>query len=367
VCLTLTYSDETQEGRDGAAMFAYADVRAFLARLRRAAAYEAEKGKWNFTPYVRFLCAGEQGDRNGRCHWHLILYTNFDLSRLGKFTLSGKLVAHRADMLTVGKRKRRLNWSLWEQGFMTLQEPDEAGMAYVLSYCMKDQFTSDKAQGTMREASAENFATGLFRMSKRPAIGEDWLMRKLESLLEKGSVLPSVQLKIPDMSGYWHPSGSFMEKLLWGLVALNKRIVWATGANAPQWPSLLASCAEIPSYMEILNGSFEEQNEEYSSDLLERRARFHAGEQRTRETRRKCGSSVPCPSCLNSASAGDLRREGFGRYERENGEWGYFSLEGYPHIDARRRQDLGRENPLCQLRGSKENRRAFPSSGGAAP
>ena len=138
-CVTLTYSDETQHGRDGAAMFAYADIRLFLAFLRRSAAYEAKKCHWNVKPLVRFLCAGEQGDRNGRCHWHLILFTNFDLSRIGKFTLNGKQISDRRDMLTIGKRKRRLNWTLWKHGFMTLQEPDQAGMAYVLSYCLKDQ------------------------------------------------------------------------------------------------------------------------------------------------------------------------------------------------------------------------------------
>lgn len=360
-CVTLTYSDATQEGRDGARMFAYADVRLFLGRLREAARYEAKRAGWNQAPYVRFLCAGEQGDRNGRCHWHLILYTNFDLSLLGKFRLSGKLVSHRRDMLTVGKRKRRLNWTLWPAGFMTLQEPDEAGMAYVLSYCLKDQFTAEKAKDTMREASSENFATGLFRMSKRPAIGEQWLYEKLETLLASGSVLPSVQLKIPEMSGYWHPTGPFMVRLLWGLVAVNNRILWTTGAPAPQWSSLLASCADIPPYMEILTGVPEKIEDDTAGDL-ERRARFDQGERKTRETRRKCGSGVPCFVCLNSASSSELRAHGFGRAEGQNGLWRYFSLEGFPHID-KRRKDGGREHPLCQSSGSKENRRAFPRSG----
>jgi hypothetical protein len=270
-------------------------------------------------------------------------------------------------MLTVGKRKRRLNWSLWPYGFVTLQEPDQGGMAYVLSYCLKDQFTEEKSKGTMREAQAENFATGLFRMSKRPAIGENFLMRKMEALEASGAVLPALNIKVPDFGGYWQPSGTFRKKLLWCLVALNKRILWATGADAPQWPALLASCADNPPDLEILNGTVQEKTEEHSAASLERSARFNAGEQRTRETRRKCGSSVPCVACLNNASEAELHLEGFGRYEEADGYARYFSLPGWPDLDARRRQDLGRENPLCQLRGSKENRRAFPASGGAAP
>lgn len=260
-CIALTYSDETPEGRDGARMFCYADVRLFMARLRRAAAYEAKKQRWNIVPKIRFLCAGEQGDRYGRCHWHLIIYSNFDLAKIGKFRLRGHLVTHRHDMVTVGKRKRRLNWSLWPYGFMTLQEPDEGGMAYVLSYCLKDQFTHERSEGTMREAKSENFATGLFRMSKRPAIGEDWLYSKLEALDASGSVLPSLQLKIPDMSGYWHPNGTFREKLLWGLVALNRRAVWATGANAPQWAVLVASLRDNQKDLEVLLGKKSEKAE----------------------------------------------------------------------------------------------------------
>lgn len=263
VCLTLTYADHSQLARDGAVMFCYADVQAFLRTLRAVAVEEAEKHNWNVVPRIRFLCAGEQGSRFGRCHWHLIIYSNFDLTRLGKFRLRGKLVSHRRDMITEGKRKRRLNWTLWRHGFMTIQEPDEAGMNYVLSYCLKDQFTHEKSAGTLREAKAENFATGLFRMSKRPAIGHNWLMREMDHLDKIGAVLPNLRLYVPDFRGYWEPSGSFRKLLLWSLVALNRRIFWATGADAPQWSSLVASCRDNESDMEIILGQrWKEEREE---------------------------------------------------------------------------------------------------------
>ena len=249
LCITLTYSDETQESRDGARMFRYADIRAFLARLRSAARRQAGR-----VSTIRFICAGEQGDRLGRCHWHIILYSEVDLTTLGEFRLRGNYCAGRKDIITSGKQVRRLNWTLWRFGFVAVQEPDQSAMNYVLSYCLKDQFTEEKTHGTMREAKAENFATGLFRMSKRPAIGENFLMRKMESLLEKNAVLPSLNIKVPGFHGYWQPSGTFRKKLLWCLVALNKRILWATGANAPQWPSLLASCSQNETETGVLNG-----------------------------------------------------------------------------------------------------------------
>lgn len=303
-CVTLTYSDDTQASRDAAAMFCYADVADFLKRLRSAARYEAKKGKWNFAPVVRFLCAGEQGSRNGRCHWHLILYTNFDLARLGQFRLRGKLVSHRRDMITVGKRKRRLNWSLWDKGFMTLQEPDQSAMNYVLSYCLKDQFTEEKSRDTMRHAQAENFATGLFRMSKRPAIGENFLMRKMESLLEKGACLPALKISIPDFKGYWQPSGSFRKKLLWCLVALNKRILWTTGAPAPQWSSLIASCSENQSDLEVLLGPQEEKPDyaEIARKLGRRLESYALGAEARAFEARPCS----CRNCLDGLDDNQL-------------------------------------------------------------
>ena len=118
LCVALTYDDSTQENRDAAAMFAYSDIRFFLDRVRKAARAVDPDAR------IRFLCAGEQGDRYNRCHWHLILYSDVDLTALGTVQRlkGGKrvTVTDRSEMLTVGKHKVRLNWSLWPKGFATL-------------------------------------------------------------------------------------------------------------------------------------------------------------------------------------------------------------------------------------------------------
>lgn len=363
VCLALTYSEDTEVSRQGARMFCYADVRDFMKRLRRSADYAAEKGKWNEKPYVRFLCAGEQGDRKGRCHWHLIIYSNFDVSRLGEFRLRGRLVTERRDMITIGKRKRRLNWRLWPHGYITLQEPDQGGMNYVLSYCLKDQFTHERSEGTMREAKSENFATGLFRMSKRPAIGEDWLMQKLEGLLAKGAVLPSLDMKIPDFHGYWHPNGLFREKLLWGLVALNQRIVWSTGANAPQWNTLLLSCADNEKDLEILNGKKVEEDPRTEDYDFEFRSRENADYRRRRERAARCGSVLPCDTCLGTIDDEALTKLGVERYESE-GVWHYRAKDGFGSVSERQETRLGSVNPYCLEKDWKVSRLVFPASPG---
>lgn len=367
LCIALSYDDTTQENRDASAMFAYADVRGFLKRLRSAARYADPAAE------IRFLCAGEQGDRFGRCHWHLILFSSVDLTALGcvQRLKGGKRVVEtdRAEMFTVGKRKRRLNWSLWPNGFVTFQEPDQGGMHYVLSYCLKDQFTAEKSQGTMREATSENFATGLFRMSKRPAIGEAWLMQKMAMLDENHSCLPSLNLKVPDFHGFYQPSGSFRKKLLWSLVALNQRALWLTGAPAPQWAALLASCNENLSDMEILLGPETEdpENVETIDNELQRVQREHSGRVKRSEFARTCGASLPCQNCLERLPDETLARLGVERvFDIQQGEtvgvYQYRPAQGFASISARQRKFAARSNPYCQKRGSALSRHTFANS-----
>lgn len=365
LCLALTYSDETQHNRDASQMFCYDDVRAFMARLRAASRRYAKKHRLNVTPTLRFLCAGEQGDRNGRCHWHLILYSNVPLWKLGEARLRGKLLSNLEAMLSVGKRKRRLNWSLWDHGYCTFQEPDEGGMAYVLSYCLKDQFTGEKSKGTMREAKSENFATGHFGMSKRPAIGEQWLFEKMDRLLSAGAVMPKLEFRVPGMSGYWVPNGSFRKKALWALVALNKRIVWTTGANAPQWSSLIASLEGSESDLEVLLGKPEEEELSVEAEIA-RRSREAAQRKADAQFVERCGRELPCKGCLYPYTDDQIKAK-FG-IERVYDEWGeveeYRAAPGFQDPYERWRRPGGGLHTYCERRGSKEARRVFPATGG---
>jgi hypothetical protein len=388
-CLVLgmTYNDDTQDNRDAAAMFNYSDFRSFLHRLRAAVRYATEKafvekreklakenpealeGYPKNPPFsvVRFLCAGEQGDRNGRCHWHAIIYSSVDLCSLGTVQRlkNGQrvTVTDRADMLTSGNKKLRLNWSLWTHGYVTFQEPDQGGMNYVLSYCLKDQFTEQKSHETKRQAKVENFATGLFRMSKRPAIGEPWLWQKFQALEEKGAVLPSLNFKIEGFHGYYQPSGSFRDKVLWSLVALNQRIVWATGANAPQWPSLLSSLEDAPPNLEVLNGPSPEQiaNSESFEHQLERTQREHAGNYARHQFARSCGNALPCEGCLGALPDHILQTLGVERHEEERAIF-YRSLKGFASVESRQHEFTGHSNQYCQKRGAVISRLAFPAS-----
>lgn len=378
--LTLTYSDETQEGRDGAAMFAYADVSDFVKRLNQAIRRQAKKRREPFEP-VRFLCAGEQGDRRGRCHWHIVLFSRVDITQYGEILGFPRdqvgprrkvRLTDRRDMISEaseGQNARRLNWSLWPLGFVVMQEADEGGMSYVLSYCLKDQFTHEKSKDTMREAKAENFATGLFRMSKRPAIGERWLDAKMARLAALGAVLPSLALQVPGASGYYVPSGTFREKTLWHLHALNQHVRNLTGRDAPQWSALLSSVTENDSDLEVL---LEQEDETQSPDFeslefaLEKRSRDQGQRFALGEFRRKCGRYHPCDDCLHELSDREIDGLGLIREEDAEGAWQYYDrLSGF---FARSNPEgwVYRLNPGCRQRETPQARLAFPGSAPSA-
>lgn len=356
--IALTYGSATEADRDAARMFAYVDVMAWLKRLRAA------MRRLDRSAVLRFLCAGEQGDRNGRCHWHVVVFSSLDVRRCGSFSLPSGPVKDHGQMLTVGKHRRRLRWSLWPHGLVTLQEPDQGAMNYVLSYVLKDQFTIQKSAGTMREAKAENFATGLFRMSKRPAIGERWLMDKLVSLDERHQVLPSLNLTIPEFHGYFRPSGEYLKKLLWGLTAINRRAVWLTGKPAPQWSTLLASCENDPSSLEILNGEAQEEIENRVSieNSIDFRQREKAREVIRAEHRRTCGCYLPCEPCLARLDNWTLKKIGVLREYDDVGACWYVAVPGEVSVEDRQRIEAGSVNPYCCKRGSQISRETFPDS-----
>lgn len=337
LCLALTYNDDTQENRDGAAMFAYADVRAFLNRVRSACRDEAKRQRANSMPQIKFLVAGEQGSRHGRCHWHLIIYSDMDLRRLGEVRGKFGPITNPEKMMTQGKRKLRLHWSLWAtdnhpKGFVTFQYPDQGGMNYVLSYCLKDQFTEEKSAGTARYSKSENFATGLFRMSKRPAIGESWIIQKMERLLALNSVLPSLQITIPGFRGFWFPTGTARKRLLWHIKAVANLITWRTGQVPPQWAGLLSQLQDNPSDMEILLGKETEENPETRIRYKEIDRQFRL---RDAIEAFKREYIVICQTCIRYPSK-DWVWRGFGRLTFHQGAagdyYGYQSNTGAENL-----------------------------------
>jgi hypothetical protein len=251
--LCLTYSDDTLESRDGAAMFNYAHVSAFLKLVRIHLHRHAPGEK------LRFLCAGEQGSRNGRCHWHLVIYSNVRLTDLGVCRrMLGRKLSETKDpklLYTVGKHEIRVTWDNWPYGFVTFQEGDVGGLHYVLSYVLKERFSVQSAKGTARYTKSEPNATGRFNMSKRPAIGERFVWDKFNDWIARRVCPTKLDWEIPDMPGFYHPSGRFRRLILAGLHSMNKMHRWRTGADLPGWSTLCATYLHNLNTWGELNGT----------------------------------------------------------------------------------------------------------------
>lgn len=370
LAFALTYNDDTPHNRASARVFCYADVRSFFHRLR-AAVREVDP-----SDRVRFLCAGEQGSRNKRCHWHVIIYSKTDLLKIGVFkrVVDGVLQPEtNPDLLLSSSsktgKKVRLDWSTWGHGMITVQVPDEAGMAYCLSYALKDQFTIEKSERTMRVIKSEDFATGLFRMSKRPAIGEQWLFDKLSKLDADNSVLPSLSFTVPNLSGFYHPSGRFRRLILDALEAIVWRVRVQHGTKPAQLGALLASLVDQPEEQELFNVT---QKTDEFDDLTEAafaaRSRQNADAQSRAEYARRCGGVLPCRECLGGFDQDQLDALKIARrssYNPQTDSWAvyYQSLTAENFSDRAKARGDGC-NSQCALRGARSHRHLFPKTGG---
>lgn len=356
LAITLTYGDETQHQRDGAAMFQYEDIRLLLARIRRHIKYHTGESE-----SIRYLCAGEQGDRKRRCHWHMVVFTNTDLTTIGEWLAPWGVVTKQSEIIS-GNRPMRRRWSLWPHGFVVVQEPDVSGIKYAISYALKDQFATDKSMGTSRQSTSENLATGMFRMSKKPPIGWPYAQQYIDRLGEANSIPPKLTIPIPDYKYYWFPRGTVRRLLLEGIRDANQKIIERTGRNAAQWTTLLHNCADNESDMEVLLDEPEDENEESAETAIRKRAAETHHEQKRRETIRRCGSTAPCTACLRSLSEQQLQAAGVELFEIESGQSGYrYAGEATNESLRKAQRDASRKgiNPFCGLAGTSYTAKAF--------
>ena len=354
--VTLTYNDETQENRDGARNFEYRHVKALLWRLRRSIFYATGQRS-----ALRFICAGELGSDKGRCHYHILLFCNVDIFQHGEYTAwpTGKPVPERWQKITKGKRKRRLNWSLWPHGFVTFQEPDQWGVEYAIAYALKDQFNIVSAAGTMRETKVSRVASGLFRMSKRPPIGFPFLDQYLARIEETGHLPISTRVKVPNYKGYWYPTGKLREIFLDRLRMANELHKAKYGKDAAQWSTLVNSVKDSDSdYERLVYGTeeeekkWEEECDDFNAAILLRTKEIRAA-QRDAQTRRRCGSLKACQRCLNSLSDQDFdkAKRFYAAKLREHG--------GNADAAEKQYRQENRPNPFCNFRELSTVKRVF--------
>lgn len=316
--LALTYNEETEHSRRSARMFDYKDVSDFIKRLRDQIDYHlGSKGAFSF------IACGEQGDRYKRCHWHVVLFSEVDLLTIGKWSAPWGVVTDRADIVSPKAEGgnpasvwRRV-WSQWPFGFVTVQEPDYAGMHYAMSYALKDQFNVRNAEGTARQGKAEVFGTGYFGVSKKPFIGSRFVDRYLLDCRQRGVVPPTRKLSIEGLDYPWFPSGKVAKALLDGFADINREICEKTGRNAAGWSTLLYEARESEADLERLGFDDGEKEQGADADTIAGDWReFIAGAKETGsarvvgQKRRRCGSTAACDRCLRGATLETLAAHG---------------------------------------------------------
>ncbi len=352
--LHLTYADNANGTTpDSAEVFNYKDVQLFLKKVRKA-----YKKHHEVDGEIRFVVAGEKGSQNGRVHWHMILFSQKDLSPLGTFKYFDKGMRRKKVVgLPVNER---LTWSIWTHGFVMFQEPDERGFAYVLKYCIKDQFGLQKTEGKRRFNKADIAAAGMFRPSLQPPIGARWVEQELAQLRDKLAVKPNINIKIPGLRSYWYPRATLRKKWLLGFHEINEEAKKKRGKDCPQFSSLLHSLGDTTKDIEmLLYGDMKTEKDmadgaawEEKARRMEARAKGEANgptEWQRRQEHKRCGQSHPCKACYHGFS--EKRRDQFWTWYWEQTD--QFDPEQNPakQFDIWFAKQTGK-NPFCTVHGN---------------
>jgi hypothetical protein len=323
--ITLTYADVDGKPPLGARVFNYEDVKKMWKRIRSAG-----KRKWKENIELRYVIVGEKGTRNGRCHYHGVVFSNYPIHDLGQITHPmGNAFAY----------KRRLNWSIWGHGFVEFQVADRDGMSYCLKYILKGKMTGQRATGHGREGKTEWLASSYMWCSKKPPVGSIWLWRKLREMVDNGMSPASLRIRVPG-GGDWYVSGPLQKQVCLFLKEANERYRSERGRDLAGWKPLIASVdreielrhtGEIvkPKAWEwLVNGEEEdpqvepENTEEWSAErwreyfeesdehVASERYRLDRNKQAQRAYHvvEKCLRPLPCASCLAKRSDAEGQR-----------------------------------------------------------
>jgi hypothetical protein len=178
--LTLTYDDEHLPLRGD---FCYSDFQLFMKRLRKHM-LKAENGGFD---NIRFFMVAERGERNGRVHYHALLFNLrfFDAVPKGISSRGTREIRSESEALT----------RVWGKGFAELGTVTQHSIDYCANYVV------DKVNGKLAEKHYERIDpdTGevysvqreFARMSNRPGIGAMFYDKYKHQLLQGFTVHPS--------------------------------------------------------------------------------------------------------------------------------------------------------------------------------
>lgn len=146
----------------------YSDVQKFLKDLRRYWKYHYNEDN------IRFVVAGEYGDKRGRPHYHIIFFNLHvrDLEDHGTTPKGGK------EFLSKTIQK------IWNKGWVTLGEVTRESIQYIANYTLKKIRGHDAKEYYKHHGKYPEF----IQSSRNPGIGAKWLDDHKEELLEYGKI-----------------------------------------------------------------------------------------------------------------------------------------------------------------------------------
>ena len=155
--ITLTFNDEALNSRKNPLSLDVEEFQKFMKRLRK------KVGK-----KVRFFHCGEYGEKNGRPHYHALLF-GYDFP-------DKKLWSKRDDVMLYTSQQLQ---DLWPHGFVTIGNMNFHTAAYVARYIMKKQ-TGENAEDHYTKwdpltGEGTQIKPEYCTMSRRPGIGATWL------------------------------------------------------------------------------------------------------------------------------------------------------------------------------------------------
>lgn len=188
--LTLTYDEKNLPHSNNLVPKHLTD---FIKRLRRAADRAEPALARDRSSQIRYLASGEYGETTHRPHFHLLLFnaTFTDAYRVGKDLRESP---------TVGK--------YWKKGTHRLGELTGASANYVAQYTMKKIGPADLARSPNWDRDAitgcvYDTTTGeirqqpFLRMSRKPPIGNGWLLKYKNDLQHGYLIHDARKEKIP--------------------------------------------------------------------------------------------------------------------------------------------------------------------------
>lgn len=165
--LTLTYDDDHLPSF----LIVKSDFQKFMKRLRK-----------KLHSKVRYMVSYEYGGRTGRPHFHSIIFGyNPDNQEFLMDSPSGEKLFTSPEIS-----------SLWDKGYHSIGTANEATAYYIASYALKSKKHTvlDESSGELVQVSDS------MDCSKRPAIGRNFFLRNMDSIIASGSILPRYYIKL---------------------------------------------------------------------------------------------------------------------------------------------------------------------------